>query len=212
MSSPDHAAYTFADAKAEFDRAWADPNCTRFELPAVDVNQVLQDRYEVAAPVHVTRSMVWDMEAKKAWDPATYIPYVVSEGMSWGRHRLADGHERFFRASDQAAWIGSDRGRILEDVFVNHADQEVYFLGRGEMVTEAGDRIRAGDHQPLFHVVHAAGGPESAPLNLWRIVMLTEREDSRLIQPFVAMAAAGLLPGFLEIYIARDLGVDLRRR
>jgi hypothetical protein len=212
MSSPDRTIASFAAAKAEFETAWQDPSHTRFELPAVDINRVLEDRYRTSAPVHVTRAMVWDMETKKAWDPATYIPYVVSGGTSWGRHMLKDGHERFFRASEQRAWIGNDRGQVLEDVFIDHAGQEVVFLGRDEMTTEAGGRIRAGDNQPLFHVIHAAGGSEAAPLNLWRIVILTERRDPRFIEPFEQMVKAGLLPGFLEIYIARDLGIALERR
>jgi hypothetical protein len=212
MSNPDRTTVSFAAAKAEFEAAWQNPDHTRFELPAVDVNRVLKERYRTSAPVHVTRTMVWDMETKKAWDPATYIPYVVSSGMSWGRHVLADGHDRFFRASVQRDWISDGRGQVLEDVFIDHARQEVVFLGRAEMTTDAGERLQAGTNQPLFHVVHAAGGSESAPLNLWRIVILTERRDPRFTEPFEQMVKAGLLPGFLEIYIARDLGIALERR
>ena len=28
---------------------------------------------------NLTRSMIWDMECKKALDPSTYVPYVISE-------------------------------------------------------------------------------------------------------------------------------------
>lgn len=212
MSRSEESIVSFTSAKAEFEKAWRDPNCTQFELPAVDVNKVLKERYTASAPIHVTRTMVWDMELKKAWDPATYIPYVVSGGRSWGRHGLEDGCERFFRSSDQRAWISEDRGRVLEDVFINHAAREIIFLGRAELVADTGERVRARDLQPLFHVEHAAGGSEVNPLNLWRIVVLTAGKDLRFTQPFEQMAAAGLLPEFLEIYIERDLRVGLKRR
>jgi hypothetical protein len=43
-------------------------------------------------------------------------------------------------------------------------------------------------------------------------VFLTQSPDQRLTAPFRQMIAAGMLPGFLEIYIARDLGVKLSPR
>jgi hypothetical protein len=52
------------------------------------------------------------MELQKAWDPKTFIPYVVSEAKSWGRHRLCDGSERFFRSSEQLGWITGQRGTV----------------------------------------------------------------------------------------------------
>ena len=75
-----------------------------------------------------------------------------------------------------------------------------------------GERIYASDYQPLFHVEHAAAGSEQAPLNVWRIVLLTERNDARFTEPFKKMAREGLLPGFLETYIRRDLGAQLSQR
>jgi hypothetical protein len=72
--------------------------------------------------------------------------------------------------------------------------------------------LHADPFQPLFHVEHAVGGTENAPTNLWRIVVLTDEPDGRYREPFDAMAKAGWLPGFVEIYIERDLGAVLRRR
>jgi hypothetical protein len=97
-------AADFRSALEEFDAAWENPNHTRFTLPAVQVNSVLAEKYTTSSPIRLTRHMVWDMEQQKAWDPATFIPYVVSEGKSWGRHRLRDGSERFFRSSEQRRW------------------------------------------------------------------------------------------------------------
>jgi hypothetical protein len=48
--------YTFAKAAEEFAQAWRDPHHTRIELPAVDVNKALTERYIVDAPIHVTRA------------------------------------------------------------------------------------------------------------------------------------------------------------
>ncbi len=70
---------TVAGAVAEFEAAWNDPRTTSVELPPVDVNRVLAEQYQVDPPTRMTRTQVWDMEVKKAWDPLTYIPHVVSE-------------------------------------------------------------------------------------------------------------------------------------
>jgi hypothetical protein len=55
------------------------------------------------------------------------------------------------------------------------------------------------------------GGSEEEPLNLWSIVLLTSAPDTRCIEPFEQMVRAGLLPGFIEIYIERDLKLKLSR-
>jgi len=203
---------TFAAAAEEFAQAWRNPRHTRITLPPVDVNKILAERYRMDKPTHITRGMVWDMELKKSWDPRTYISYVVSEGKSWGRHRNEDGSEHFCRFTIQRAWIDERSGSVLEDVYINHKEQRILFLGRSEMVAEGGERIRSEGFQPLFHVEHAAGGSDAAPLNMWRIVLLTESEDRRFMAPFEKMIRDDLLPGFLEIYIDRDLGVKLSRR
>jgi len=206
-----HAVSSFAGAEEEFGAAWRDPNCTQFALPPLNVNKVLNERYTVKPPLRFTRSMLWDMETKKAWDPSTYISYVASDGRSWGRHNLEAGCEGFFRSTVQTAWISQERGQVLEDVFINHNDRRILFLGRREMTNDKGEHLYAGRHQPLFHVEHAAGGSEPEPLNVWRIVILTENNDQRFTEPFKQMIKTGLLPGFLEIYIERDLHGQLRR-
>src|SRR5262249_58094514 len=102
----------------------------RYELPPVDVNRVLKERYRVTPERRLTRAMIWDMETKKAWAPLTYIPYVVSQGGSWARTSLRDASTRFCRSSLQRGWITPEEGRVLEDVFVSDAKQTIYFLGR----------------------------------------------------------------------------------
>jgi hypothetical protein len=205
------AASTFDAAEREYNEAWTAPSSTRLELRPVDVNAVLKNRYRMSQEQTLTRAMIWDMETKKAWDPLTYIPYVVSQARSWGRTSLSDGSTRFFRSSLQRGWITSDEGRVLEDVFVSDAKQTIYFLGRPRMVEENGNTLAASPFQPLFHVQHAVGGSEQTPLNLWSIVVLTKAPDPRYCEPFEQMIRTGLLPGFIEIYIERDLKLRLSR-
>jgi len=212
MSDAALAGVTFDDAKREFQQAWDDPSHTRFELPPVNVNKILKDRYRATPDKRVTRAMVWDMETKKAWDPLTYIPYVVSEARSWDRHKLQVGSERFFRSSMQRGWITPGRGRVLEDVYISSTEQDIFFMGRAQMPGEDGNTLEASQFQPLFHVEHGVDGAEEEPLNLWRIVLLTPQRDRRYEEPFEQMVRAGLLPGFIEIYIEKGLGVRLTRR
>jgi hypothetical protein len=211
MSNSSVTTFTFETAKREYQDAWNNPLHTRFELPSVNVNKVLKDRYRVTADKRLTCSMMWDMETKKAWDPLTYIPYVVSEGRSWGRNTLRDGSERFSRSSLQRGWITPERGRVLEDVYVGHANRAIFFLGRPQMTEESGSELHASKFQPLFHVEHGVGGSEEEPLSLWSIVLLTPEKDARYEQPFEQMVRAGLLPGYIEIYIEKDLHMQLTR-
>src|SRR5262245_7581981 len=191
MSSSASSALTFGTARAEFQDAWNRPSNTRFELPPVNVNQVLRDRYRVTPEGRLTRALLWDLETRKAWDPLTYIPSVVSEGRSWDRHTLSDGSVRFFRSSLQRGFIAPERGRVLEDVYLSNADQAVLFLGRPQMTAEDGKELQASASQSLFHVEHAVGGTAHEPLNLWRIVFLTPEKDVRYERAFEHMASAG---------------------
>jgi hypothetical protein len=86
------------------------------------------------------------------------------------------------------------------------------FLGQSRIVDERGEIVRAGDVEPLFHVEHAAAGSEEHPLNIWRIVVLTVHENDGFKRPFEEMVAAGYLPGFVEEYMRRDMGVRIERR
>ncbi len=85
--------------EGEFQRAWADPNNTRIELPPVDVNRVLAEHYRTSEPLTFTRTMLWDMEVRKAWRPDSYILSVVGGE----RQQLGPG-------------FGGRRNRILRTV------------------------------------------------------------------------------------------------
>ena len=197
-----------------FERAWADPSNTRFELPSVDVNRVLAEHYRTSEPLTFTRTMLWDMEVRKAWRPDRYIPSVVQEGSAdtWNKRSLAGGAESFLRSSQQRLWLKpTEYGLVLEQVYLNPSQQKVAFIGAAELSDGDGNVLRAGTRQPLFHVVHSVGGDESRPMNKWRIIHLTDKPEHNLIERFTRMANDVWLPEFIEIYIRGDLNIKLSR-
>ena len=205
---------TVLNHEDEFERAWADPRNTRVELPPVDINRVLASYYQTNEPLTFTRSMLWDMEVKKAYRPDLYIPSVVLEGSAhcWCRRAAADGAESFLRCSQQCLWLEpSERGLVLEQVFLNPVSQSATFIGAAELLDQDGNVLRAGRGQPLFHVEHSVDGNDLRPLNRWRIVYLTGRPEKKLIERFT-LGRQVWLREFVEIYIRRDLGIDLARR
>jgi hypothetical protein len=201
--------------EGEFQQAWADPSNTRIELPPVDVNRVLAEHYRTGEPLTFTRTMLWDMEVRKAWRPDLYIPSVVQEGtaQAWGRRSAADGTESFVRSSQQGLWLEpAEYGLVLEPVCLNPTQQKVTFIGAAELPDRDGNILRAGVQQPLFHVEHSVGGDESQPLNRWSIVHLTDGPEHRLVERFKLIANDVWLPEFIEIYISSDLNIKLTRR
>ena len=198
----------------EFKRSWADPGNTRIGLPPADVNLILARYYRTNEPLRFTRTMLWDMEVKKAFRPDLYIPSVVTAGSScyWGRQAAADGAESFVRCSRQRLRLKpSERGLVLEQVLLNPARQSATFIGTAELLDKDGNLLRAGAGQPLFHVEHSVEGGELRPLNLWRIVYLTDKPEQELIDRFT-LARDVWLREFVEIYIRRDLKIELTRR
>ena len=180
-----------------FERAWVDSSNTRFELPSVDVNRVLAEHYRTSEPFMFTRTMLWDMEVRKAWMPDRYIPSVVQEGSAgtWSRRSVAGGVESFLRSSQQRLWLKpTEYGLVLEQVYIDPSQQKVTFIGAAELSDGDGIILRTGTRQPLFHVVHSVGGDESRPLNKWHIVHLTDRPEHRLVERFTRMANDVWLP------------------
>lgn len=207
--------YPSVDHETVFAQAWANPAYTRFEIPPVDINRVLSERYDFARPLTFTRTMLWDMEARKARHPDTHIPYVVEAGSAavWADRPGENGVETFVRKSRQRLWLRPERYElIVEQTRLDHARQKVTFIGAAQYPGPDGTPVIAGSGQPIFHVVHAVGGEEDRPLNLWLIVFETQERNNELTQPFVQMAEAGGLPGYVEIYIREHLGVGLSRR
>ena len=124
---------------------------------------------------------------------------------------MAEGEERFLRASQQRPWKGDAYGQVLEEVYLSSREYRILALGRAELVSEDGRPVRASGHQPLFHVEHSVGGTDTQPLNLWRIVHLTPEKDDALSQRLVT-AQAEVLRQFIAIYVEQTLGRKLTRR
>jgi hypothetical protein len=203
------------DDVTEFERAWNDPRYTRATQPATDINQVLRERYRTGEPLIFTRAMLWDLEQRKARDPGIYIPHVVraDSDRSWALPPAGDGAELLARFSQQRLWLHPDQyGLVLERAHLDHDRQAVTFTGHRTLAGPDGRTLVATSQQPLFHVEHAVGGAEQGPLNLWRIVHLTDAPDEQLTALFSRIWASPWLPEFVEIYIQRNLHIGLHRR
>ena len=200
-------------AEELFEDAWNNPAYTQIKLDDVDINETLAKYYETPIPVNFTRQMLWDLETKKAWDPMTYIPYVVMDGKSWGREILENGDEILCRSSIQKQWLNAEiYEEVFEAVYLNHQDQVATFIGTQKLEDTSGEYIYLENHQPLFHVQHSVRGDETNPLNLWRIVHLTQGKDQNLIEHFKRLKDPTSLPGFVEIYIEKDLQIPLSHK
>lgn len=200
-------------AEEIFEQAWNNPAYTQIKLDDVDINETLIRYYETPIPVNFTRQMLWDIETKKAWDPKTYISYVVRDGKSWERKILENGDEVFVRSSQQKQWLnGEVYEEVFEEVYLNHKAQRATFLGTQNLKDSSGDYLHLKNHQPLFHVQHSVEGKENNPINVWRIVHLTEGKDQKLIEHFKKLKDSTVLPGFVEIYIEKDLQIPLSHK
>ncbi|HEV3355755.1 MAG TPA: hypothetical protein VG247_03115 [Pseudonocardiaceae bacterium] len=193
--------------------AWQAPGNTAIELPPVDVNQVLHDRYDVDNDFVFTGTMLWDMEVRKASHPDIYIPTVIEPGsVEKFPESRDDRSEIFTRVSDQRIWLDQPTyGTVIEHVRVDHEQQRIFFIGAPDYRTPDGRTREAGTGQPIFHVEHSVAGTEQRPINLWRIVHLTEQVDPALREYFEQLGRDPYLRVFIEVYLRENLGVDLTR-
>jgi hypothetical protein len=201
------------DHAAVFEEAWEDEGNTAIEIPAVDVNDRLDRRYNVQSATHFTGASLWHMEVKKASAPDVYLPTVVRPGSVERFPSAFRGLTEYFtRISDQRLWLdGSRHGRVIEHVELDHAERRALFLGAADFRTPDGRVLRAGSEQPLFHVEHSVEGSEARPLNIWKIVLITGTFDDALAEHFRGIGAEPYLRDFIEIYLRRDLQRDLNR-
>lgn len=197
-----------------FEQAWSAPETTSVELPAIPVNDVLRERYDVKPPFSYTGAQLWDMEVRKAAAPDKYIPTVVKAGSAEKFPSVRHGEfEDFTRVSDQRLWADPSRfATIVEHVRLDHEHRRAFFIGADRFEAPDGRVFTAGAGQPLFHVEHSVTGPEDAPLNRWRIVLLTEAPDPSLVAAFDEPANDRYLRVFIEVHLRDDLGRDLVRR
>ncbi|MGW4849575.1 hypothetical protein [Nocardia brasiliensis] len=137
----------------EFAAAWNDPRYTKFSWPVVDINAILANHYRVDPPLRFTRTMLWDVEVRKAWRPGIYIPSVVREGSarSWPEES-SSRYEGLARVSEQRRWLAPSKySRILERARIDHERKVVTFLGVAEMRGPDGDLMTtqlSGSRQP----------------------------------------------------------------
>jgi hypothetical protein len=203
---------SYKDAQVLFEECWRKPNYTQIELHDVDVNKTLLN-YKMNKPIIFTRSMLWDMETKKAWNPGKYIPYVIRQGSekAWGKHPSSGPNgEIFVRSSFQKQWLNPDiYEEVFEEVYVNNEDQLITFIGTINL-PERSDQLNP--KQPIFHVQHGVAGTENQPLNTWRIVHLTPIKDKNLIALFSKMNDPNILPGFIKSYIENDLATEIEEK
>jgi hypothetical protein len=200
------------DAEKEFEKCWLNPKYTAIALDDVDINYTL-GYYNMQKPLHFTKTMLWDMETKKAWNPGNYIPYVVKEGSgkSWYKHSCPETNgEIFVRCSAQKKWLDPNKYEdIYEEVYVNGKSNLITFLG----VTSLPEKAEVLDStQPLFHIQHGATGTEDKPINTWRIIHLTKDKNQQLINLFNSFNDAKTLPGFIEAYIKNDLTTSITKK
>lgn len=199
------------DAELEFEKCWNNPNHTAIAVDDVDVNRALQ-HYTTDKPIDFKKSMLWDMERKKSWNPGAYIPYVVKQGSAkaWNKHPCAKtGGEIFVRCSDQKKWLDPNHYEMVyEEVYVNEHKKLITFLG----VVQLPDAKEIHPSQSLFHVQHGATGDEDHPKNTWRIVFLTKQRDKNLVDVFKKMNDATTLPGFIKAYIENDLHIKIKKK
>lgn len=200
------------EAQNEFEKCWSNPEYTQIILDDVDVNKTLSF-YITNKPLHFTRTMLWDMEKKKAWNPGNYIPYVIREGSaeSWGKKICPDTEgEIFVRTSDQKQWLNPNiYERVYEEVYVNEQEQLITFIGTKKLPGRA-EELKP--QQSLFHVQHGVTGKENNPINTWRIVHLTQKNDFPLIEAFKKLNDPTMLPGFIKEYIEKDLNLTIQHK
>ncbi|RFU76579.1 hypothetical protein TARUN_5664 [Trichoderma arundinaceum] len=164
-------------------------------------------------PITLEPSNLWDMEVKKAHNPAKYLRHILRPGSLQVFNLQKDGPtETFVRVTDQGTWSDPTRfNTVIEQVLLDHDKEKAIFIGVPEVEGPDGHKIVAGTAQPLFHVEHSVTGTENEPLNIWRVVHLDKDEDGKLKEAFKKMMASPYLREFNEVYIREDLGKKLNR-
>jgi hypothetical protein len=198
-----------ARARREFDAAWETPSYTRFAQPDLELNPTFAPLSGGKAQLRMTGLMLWDAELRKAWDPVKYIGDVVVSGHSWGRRKLAGGHEAFWRMSEQRAWMTGQPGTVIEQAFIDHSSRSILFLGRAATTDDRGVRLEASRAQPLFFVEHSVKGSDDAPVVSWRMVHLTTQRDEQLLARVSSILHSETRPKYVDIYLRDVLGLEI---
>ncbi|KAL7793695.1 hypothetical protein V8C37DRAFT_377916 [Trichoderma ceciliae] len=194
--------------------AFNDPNNTPIIFEPSNVNRVIRSgHYDADPDLIYTKTQLWDMEVKKAHNPAKYLRHVLRPGSLQVFNVQRNGPtETFVRVSDQRTWLDPTKyNTVIERVFLDHDEEKAFFIGVSEVEGPDGRKIVAGTEQPLFYVEHSVVGTENEPLNVWRIVHLDKDENGKLKDVFKQLTASPYLREFNEVYIREDLGKKLDR-
>jgi hypothetical protein len=203
----------FQNHEEILEAAFNDPNNTTIALEPSNVNRIIKsDHYDADPNFLYTKTQLWDMEVKKAYNPAKYLRHILRPGSLQVFNIQKDGRtETFVRITDQQKWLDpSEYNTVIEQVFLDHDKEKAVFIGVPEVEGPDGRKIFTGT-QPLFHVEHSAAGTENEPLNEWRIVHLDKDDDGKLKDAFKKLTASPYLREFNEVYIREDLGKKLER-
>ncbi len=201
------SAVAAENAQAQFEAAMKNPNYFSYQPPANDINEIL-GRDLALKDVRLTKEELWQAEKRKAFEPVVYIPHVLKTGRAevYGVNDSDPKEIIFRRFSEQRSWQDDTvMANVLEEVHVFEEDQKIIFLGRPleDLASDLGTKNHPT--QPLFYVEHSVGGDEDKPLNLWKIVFLTDREDYKqaVLKRFKDQPK-DLLPIFVKIYIEKE--------
>ncbi|KAM0259651.1 hypothetical protein ACHAQJ_003230 [Trichoderma viride] len=203
----------FQNHEEILEAAFKDPNNTTIALEPSDVNKIIKSgHYDADPDLIYTKTQLWDMEVKKAYNPAKYLQHILRPGSLQVFNIQKNGPtETFVRITDQRSWLNPSKyNTVIEQVFLDHDKEKAFFIGVQEVEGPDGHKIIAGT-QPLFHVEHSVAGTENEPLNNWRVVHLDKDEEGKLKEIFKNMAASPYLREFNEVYIREDLGKKLDR-
>ena len=106
--------------ETEFGRAWDTPGPTRYQLPDIDINQVLAARDTIGTPLTFRRSMLWERRRARPPTPVSTSGCGAGSDRSWNGH-AGDGGEYPDRRSMPRLWLRSEQYQlILERAFLNH--------------------------------------------------------------------------------------------
>jgi hypothetical protein len=92
---------------------------------------------------------------------------------------------------------------------LNNSKQIATFIGTESYRDDKNQETTIISRQTLFHVQHSVGGEEDKPLNVWRIVHLTEGKNEKLMTELFKKVDHTKLPLFVEIYIEKELEIPL---
>lgn len=195
-----------SEAECLFETAWNDPDNLAITFDDIDINAVLSKHYVTDPPTRMTRTLLWDMERKKAADALTFLGSIVKDAKT---HRQP-GANAFIRWTLQRQFLDPEVfDNVLEEVFLDDANQLVTFIGKRDESFVDWKPLQVPLKQPVFYVQHGVAGQEENPINTWRIVFISPSEDARCILKanLDKISSGRHLPYYIEAYLRKEMNV-----